>query len=215
MQEYMRVRAKSILRFDAGLDMRLHVKCRKSVAKFRTALFEVLTWLKVMPTAFHELPKRRQFYLHTASKTQENMLPSMQSALLSRLADSVSTWSHVKMHSVKVGELPDGPMNPPHYDDPWLDDEEEEQQQPVARARKKGGRVLPAASGDVKLPLQLGQHLAGAAKTGCVQCRVSGENISVTACHGQQLVVQQPTGAAAPLCSAGTGSCRVHPPRLP
>ncbi len=64
-------------------------------------------------------------------------------------------------------------MAPPHYDDPWLDDEEEAQQQPVARARNKGGRVLPAASGDVKLPLQLGQHLAGAAKTGCVQCRVS------------------------------------------
>jgi hypothetical protein len=48
LQEYMRVRAKSIVRFDAGLDMRLHAKCRKSVAKFRTALFEVLTWLKVM-----------------------------------------------------------------------------------------------------------------------------------------------------------------------
>jgi hypothetical protein len=51
----MRVRAKSIVRFDAGLDMRLHAKCRKSVAKFRTALFEVLTWLKVMPMAFHDL----------------------------------------------------------------------------------------------------------------------------------------------------------------
>ncbi len=49
------MRAKSILRFDAGMDMRLHAKCRKSVAKFRTALFEVLTWLKVMPMAVHAL----------------------------------------------------------------------------------------------------------------------------------------------------------------
>jgi hypothetical protein len=43
----MRLRAKSIVRFDTGLAMQLHAKCRKSVAKFRTALFEVLTWLKV------------------------------------------------------------------------------------------------------------------------------------------------------------------------
>lgn len=59
-------------------------------------------------------------------------------------------------------------MAPPHYDDPWLDDEEEEQQQPAARVRKKGGRVLFAVSGDVKLPLQLGQHLTGTARPGCV-----------------------------------------------
>jgi hypothetical protein len=51
-------------------------------------------------------------------------------------------------------------MEPPHFDDPWL---EEEQQQSVARPWKKGGRPLVAASGDVQLPLQLGQHLTGAA----------------------------------------------------
>ena len=49
------MRAKSIVRFDVGLDMQLHAKCRKSVAKFRTALFEVLTWLKVRPLACCDL----------------------------------------------------------------------------------------------------------------------------------------------------------------
>lgn len=41
------MRAKSLVRFDVGLDMQLHTKCRKCVAKFRTAIFEVLAWLKV------------------------------------------------------------------------------------------------------------------------------------------------------------------------
>jgi hypothetical protein len=96
-------------------------------------------------------------------------------------------------------------MAPPHYDDPWLDDEEEDQQQPVAKGRKKGGRVLTPASGDVKLPLQLGQHLTGASKQGCV-CTVSHQTVSVSDSHRRRLVVQQLTGAAVHLCSAGTGS---------
>lgn len=41
------MRAKAVVRFDVGLGMQLHAKCRKCVAKFRTALFEVLAWLKV------------------------------------------------------------------------------------------------------------------------------------------------------------------------
>lgn len=43
----MRIRAKAVVRFDTGLAMSLHSKCRKSVAKFKTSLFEVLTLLRV------------------------------------------------------------------------------------------------------------------------------------------------------------------------
>ena len=46
-QEYMRLRPKAVLPWQAGLEQRLHAKCRKAVPKFRTALFEVLTFLRV------------------------------------------------------------------------------------------------------------------------------------------------------------------------
>jgi len=45
--EFMRMRAKALVRFEPGLRQRLHGRCRKSVAKFRTSLFEVLTLLRV------------------------------------------------------------------------------------------------------------------------------------------------------------------------
>jgi hypothetical protein len=127
--------------------------------------------------------------------------PKNQAQTVWTIADFVSSWSNVVVSLFKYGELPDGPMAPPHYDDPWLDDEEEDQQQPAARARKKGGRGLPAASGDVKLPLQLGQHLTGAAIPGCVYA-VSHQATAASDSHSRQPVVQQLKGAAVPFRSA-------------
>lgn len=59
--EYMRLRPRALVRFEAGLRQRLHARCRKSVAKFRTSLFEVLTLLLVSEAALILLSEAEAF----------------------------------------------------------------------------------------------------------------------------------------------------------
>ena len=54
--------------------------------------------------------------------------------------------------ATQEGELPDGPMLPPHLDDPFVDSEEE---------NESAGAVAAAAGADARMPLHLGQHLTG------------------------------------------------------
>lgn len=49
--ELGRVRRSGVLRFEEGLRLRLHTKCRRALPRFRTALSEVLTYFRVCPAA--------------------------------------------------------------------------------------------------------------------------------------------------------------------
>ena len=82
------MRGKSTVRFDAGLGMGLHARCRKSVAKFRTALFEVLTWLKVTLLACCDLQRFRPTWIRQRGIGDCFLFDFMQSFY--HVTDSVS-----------------------------------------------------------------------------------------------------------------------------